>query len=132
MWSRRFGLLVGILVTLNLVLWFAAPGLALRRAIVQQLFGPKLIRADVLTKNGDWRLDRGVVLSANASQIVLREFDGRVQPIALSSSTKVIAFGHRLPVTALSHGWRVLVTWPASGAAASVDVEHIGKAHGRP
>ena len=38
--SRRFLLLASVLVALNLTLWFAAPGLALRKAIVQQLFGP--------------------------------------------------------------------------------------------
>ena len=41
MFSRRFVLLAGVLVTLNLALWFAAPGLALRKAIVNQLFGPR-------------------------------------------------------------------------------------------
>ena len=41
MFSRRFVLLAGVLVTLNLALWFASPGLALRKALVNQLFGPK-------------------------------------------------------------------------------------------
>jgi hypothetical protein len=132
MWSRRFVLLAGVLATLNVVLWLAAPGLAIRRAVIQQLFGPKLIRAEVIEKGGaDWLLDRGVITRVSGSQLTLREADGRVQPIALSSSTRVIGLGHRLPLSALKRGWRVLVTWPASGAARSVDVERAPKGHSR-
>ena len=132
--SKRFALLAGFLVTLNLALWIAPQGLALRQAVVQQLFGPKLIRADVLDRSGgstiDWRIDRGVVVSANATQLVVKEFDGRVQPIPVSGSTHVTGFGRVYPPAALKHGWRVLVTWPANGAATSVVVEARGKARG--
>ena len=130
--SRRFVLLASILVTLNVALWLAPPGLALRHAIIQQLFGPKFIRAAALTKAGDWRLDRGVITQANGSQLTLREADGRIQVISLSASTRVIYFGRGLPLSSLAPRWRVLVTWPANGAAQSVDVEHAPKvrAHG--
>jgi hypothetical protein len=121
--SRRFVLLAGIFVTLNMALLLASPGLALRRAIVQQLFGPKLVRADVLTKGGEWRLDRGVIKQVGGSQLTLREADGRIQAIPLSASTRVVYFGRNLPLSSLTRRERVLVTWPASGAAESVDVE---------
>jgi hypothetical protein len=125
MFTRRFVLLVGILVTLNLALWFASPGLALRKAIVNQLFGPKLIRADVVTKTGEWRLDRGVITQVSGSQLTLQEVD-RVQTITLSASTRVIHLGQRLSLSALAPRWRVLVLWPANGGGAkSVDVERI-------
>jgi hypothetical protein len=129
--SRRFLLLTGVLVTLNLVLWFAAPGLALRNAIVQQLFGPKMIRVEVIEKAGvggssDWRLDRGVIVSVSSTQLKLKEADGRLQVIPLSSTTKVIGpAGSRLPQSALAPRWHVLVTWPSVGTALSVDVERI-------
>jgi hypothetical protein len=129
MFSRRFVLLAGILVSLNLALWFASPGLAIRRAIVNQLLGPKLIRADVVTKTGDWRLDRGVITAVSSTQLTLQEADTRVQVIPLSSSTKVIHFGQRLSLDVLAPRWRVLVLWPSNGAARSVDVEKIP--HGR-
>ena len=130
MFSRRFILLAGVLVALNLVLWLASPGLALRQAVVSQLFGPKMIRAEAVEKTAvggstDWRLDRGAIVSVTATQLTLREADGRIQPIPVSSSTKVLRFGQRLPLSALSQHWHVLVTWPASGAAQSVDVERI-------
>ena len=52
MFSRRFVLLAGVLVALNVTLWFAAPGLALRKAIVTQLFGPSMVRAQVHRRAG--------------------------------------------------------------------------------
>jgi len=126
MFSRRFILLGTVLATLNVALWFAAPGLAIRRAIVNQLFGPKMVRAQVLKKDGtQWNLDRGVVTSVDSTQVTLREFDGRVQQIPLSGSTKVIHLGHTLSVDQLAPRWHVLVTWPATGTARSVDVEKI-------
>jgi len=133
MFTRRFVLLAGILVTLNLALWFASPGLALRHAIVQQLFGPSMIRAEVVKKGGqDWRLDRGVIQSVTITQLTLREADGRVQQIPLSGRTRVIGLGgHRVPVEALLPRWHVLVTWPANGAAESVDIERVPRGRSR-
>jgi hypothetical protein len=130
MFGRRFVLLGAVLVTLNVALWFAAPGLAIRRALVNQLFGTKMVRAQVLEKNGtQWNLDRGVITSVDSTQVTLREFDGRVQSIPLSSSTRVFRFGRSLSVDQLAPRWHVLVTWPATGPARSVDVEKIP--HGR-
>ncbi len=130
MFSRRFVLLAGVLVTLNLALWFASPGLALRKALVTQLFGPKMIRAEVIDWAGpgttaDMRLDRGVITQVSSTQLTLRERDTKVQSIPLSSTTDVIRFGHHLPPGVLAKRWRVVVTWPANGAAQTVDVEKV-------
>ncbi len=132
MHSRRFVLLAGVLVALNLALWLAAPGLALRKAVILQLFGPKLVRAEALQKDGsDWHLDRGVITSVTPTEITLREADGRVQPIPISSSTtRVIYLGRRLSTSVLALRWRVLVTWPATGDAQSIDVEHMARGNG--
>jgi hypothetical protein len=127
MFSRRFVLLVGVLVALNVMLWFAAPGLALRKAIVNQLFGPGMVRAQVYLKSGqNWNLDRGVITQVNSTQLTLREYDGRIQQIPLLvGTTKVIHLGHRLPLSALARRWHVVVLWPPVGPAQSVDVERI-------
>jgi hypothetical protein len=127
MFTRRFVLLIGVLVALNVSLWFAAPGLALRKAIVNQLFGPNMVRAQVHVKNGqDWNLDRGVITQVSSTQLTLREYDGRVTQIPLAGTTKVIRRGHqRLPLSALGRRWRVVVLWPPIGPAQSVDVERI-------
>ena len=126
MFSRRFLLLAAVLVTLNLVLWLAGPGLALRQGIIQQLFGRGLIRAEVIKRGGaDWRLDRGVITQVSSTQLTLRERDTKVQSIPLSSTTDVIRFGHHLPPSVLAKRWHVVVTWPANGAAQTVDVEKV-------
>lgn len=130
MFSRRFVLLVGVLVMVNVALWFAAPGLAIRRAIINQLFGPKMVRAVVVEKGGaQWNLDRGIITQVSSTQLTLSEPD-RVQVIPLASTTKVIRLGHQLPLTVLAKRWHVVVLWPPTGPAVSVDVEKIphGKA----
>ena len=125
MFSRRFVLLAAVLLALNVTLWFAAPGLALRKAIVNQLFGPNMVRAQVHLKNGqDLNLDRGVITQVNGTQLTLREYDGRVTQIPLAAdTTKVIRLGRHLPLSALARRWHVVVLWLPVGAALSVDVE---------
>jgi hypothetical protein len=123
--NRRFVILVSVLVALNAALLFTPQGLALRQVVVSSLFGKNMVRADVVEKSGaEWRIDRGIVVSAGSSVLTLNEADGRVQPIVVSSSTRVTWAGRTLSVGALKPGWRVLVTWPApSGPADSVVVE---------
>ena len=66
----------------------------------------------------DWRLDRGVIQSVTSTQLTLKEADGRVQQIPLSSTTKVIGLGgHRVPLVVLVPRWHVLVTWPATASS---------------
>lgn len=133
MFGRRFVLLVGVLAAVNAALWFAAPGLALRKAIVTELFGPNMVRAQVHLKSGqDWNLDRGVITKVNATQLTLREFDGRIQAIPLANTTAVIHLGRHLPLSALQRRWRVVVLWPPIGPAQSVDVERIPPAKAAP
>ena len=129
MFTKRFVFLVGVLVALNAALFFAAPGLALRKALVNQLFGPKMIRAEVIDWAGpgaaptDTHVDRGVITQVNSTQLTLRERDTRIQVIPLASTTVVIRLGRHLPPSVLGKRWHVVVTWPASGPALSVDVE---------
>jgi hypothetical protein len=132
MFSRRFVFLVGVVATLNVALWLAGPGLAIRRAIVNELFGPRMVRAVVIEKNGtQWNLDRGVITQVSSTQLTLHEFDGRIQQIPISSTTQVVRFGRHLPLSVLAPKWHVLVTWPATGPAQSVDVENIPHGHGK-
>ena len=132
MFSKRFVFLVGVLVTLNAALWFAGPGLAIRKAVVTELFGPKMVRAVAVESNGDqWNLDRGVITQVNSTQLTLREADTKVQTIPLSSATKVIRLGNQLPLSSLAKRWHVLVTWPVTGPAQSVDVEKIPRGRGK-
>ncbi len=134
--SRRFLLLAAVLVTLNVALWLTPVGLALRQVALPSLFGKNLVRAEVIVNTGtgstaDWRVDRGVITQVSSTQLTLKEADGRLQAIGLSSATGVVTVAGRvLPPALLTRGWRVLVTWPANGTADLVKVEKRGKSNG--
>jgi hypothetical protein len=108
----------------------------LRQAIVKQLFGPKLVRLEAIQKkpvagSADWRVDRGAITAVSPTQLTLREADGRIQVIPLSSSTLVFRRGRVLTLDVLAARWHVVVTWPATGAAQAVDVEFVPPRQGR-
>ena len=131
MFRRRFVVLAAALVVFAAALVLAGPGFALRHALVTQLFGPKMVRAVAVERSGDqWNLDRGVITQVSSTQLTLLEADGRVQPIPLADTTRVIRLRHQLSLTALKKHWHVLVTWPVTGPAVSVDVEKIPR-HGK-
>jgi hypothetical protein len=132
--SRRFALLAAVLVTLNVALWIVPQGLALQQVVIANLFGKNMVRADVVVAKGcpsactEWRLDRGNVVSNSLGVLTLREADGRLQPINVSSSTRVTnasnVSGPPVGAKGIKPGWRVLVTWPApNGTAQSVLIE---------
>ena len=118
---KRFGFLVAALVALNLFLWLAAPAVALRQSLLSRLLGPQLVRLEAIVSTGGGstaqvNADRGVVTAQTPTELTLQEVDGRVQQIPISSATRI--YGHKN-----LQGWRVLVIWPASGAATSVQAE---------
>jgi hypothetical protein len=132
--DRRFLLLAATLVAVNTALWLAPQGLALRQGVAAALFGQNMVRLDVVENKGcpaacvEIRIDRGVVVSNKAGTLTLNEADGKQQPIAVSSATKVTAVAGKAPgINGVKPGWRVLVQWPAlGGPATSVQIEKRG------
>jgi hypothetical protein len=127
---RRRLLLVGTLLTLSVALWLAPAGLALRNAVVKQVFSGKLARLEVIEKrpvggSTDWRIDHGVITAVSSAQLTLRESDGRIQLVPLSASTRVIRHGRTASLKRLHPRQYVLVTWPADGAAQTVIVDPV-------
>ena len=126
---KWLALITAVVVALNVFLWLAPAGLALRQSIVARLFGPRLVRGEVIVATGggstaDLRVDRGVVTAQSPTQLTLQELDGRVQAIPLSAATHI--YGQRN-----LQGWRVLVIWSANGSATSVQAEaHVRGAVG--
>jgi hypothetical protein len=119
--NRRFLILAAVLVGLNTGLWLTPQGLALRQIALPQLYGKNMVRADVLLNNGsEWYAARGVITQANSSQLTLKEADGRLQTIGISSGTNVIGSSGPLPQSAVTRGWRAVVTWPASSGIADL------------
>ena len=128
---RRFMLLTVTLVALNAFFWIAQGGFALPQALIDQFFGQRMIRAEVLvqTPSGpvDYRIDRGVIKSITPGSIIIREKNGDMVPIALSTSASVTGAGGRTGSTSvLRRGMRVLVIAPANAPAQSIQVEGLG------
>lgn len=128
--SRRRFLLAGVVAALGVALWLAPAGLALRTAVVKQVFGGKLVRLEVIEKrpvlgSTDWRIDHGVITALSPTQLTLRESDGRVQPIPLSTTTRVIRSGRNSSLDRLRPHQSALVTWQANGAAQAVVVDPV-------
>jgi hypothetical protein len=131
MTRRRFVLLATVLVALNLVLWLAPAGLALRSALLSSLFGPRMIRAEVIVQSPlggapqDFRVDRGLVTASTATSFTLREQDGTTATIPTSVSTRVSG-PLRFTALPLHRGLRVLVIRQANEPAQVVQVEGRG------
>jgi hypothetical protein len=125
---RRFMLLATALVALNVFFWLAQSGFALPKAFVNDLFGSKLIRAEVLVQNGssaiDYRIDRGMVVSATTTQITLKEANGDVVPIPVASNTRIQGGGRLKSVVQLGNRHSlVTVVRQANAAATQIQVE---------
>ena len=112
------------LLALNAVLLAAQPGLALPRNLAGYLFGPAMVRAEVIVKEGavlhDYRLDRGRIRTAGAGSLSLVEADGTVVNVAVAPNADITLNGARVPFAALKRGMKVLVI--RNGEAAAIDV----------
>jgi hypothetical protein len=103
----------------------APAGLALPRAVIGNLFGQRMIRAEVLdlAPDGsvqDLRVDRGIILTFSPASLTISELDGTSVSIDLSPSTSVT--GRIFALRQLRRGMRVTVIRPANGPASIVEV----------
>jgi hypothetical protein len=121
---RRFMLLAVTLVALNTFFWLAASGFALPKSIVNQFFGSRMIRAEVILQAPggaqDWRIDRGVVTAVTASSLTVKEADGTDVTVPLDPAARVQ--GARKLRTRM----RVVVYHQANAPAQLVQVEGTG------
>jgi hypothetical protein len=131
---RRFAFLAVLLVAVNAFFWLAQSGFALPGGgIIQNLFGARLVRADIIWMDGgkptDTRIDRGVITSvttAAPATITLRERDGTIQAIPLATTVSVRVGASLGTVEQLRRGLRVVVSRPATGPADTIQVEGFG------
>ena len=86
------------LLAVNAVLVVAQPGRALPGSLGNYFFGPKLVRAEVLVKDGgvlhDYRVDRGTIRSKAGGVLTLLERDGSLVQIQVAP-TAAITLGGR-------------------------------------
>jgi hypothetical protein len=99
---------VGLLLALNVVLFVAQPGLALPGSLGNYFFGPKLVRAEVLVKDGgvlhDYRVDRGVIRAKSDGSLTVLERDGSLVAVPIAPSASVTIGGIPAAFSALRRG----------------------------
>jgi hypothetical protein len=109
----------------------ATPTIVQGDGVNPQFFGPRLIRAEVLLLGAggvpqDYRIDRGVVLSAVSGTLTLREANGDVVPVSVDPAAAVQGGGRRATAATLKKGLRVVVYRQANAPAELVQVEGLG------
>jgi hypothetical protein len=128
--SRRFMILATVLVALNAFFWMAGGGMALSRAIVNQFFGSRMIRAEVIVQSPggpqDWRIDRGVITAVSGTTVTIREGDGTTQTVDVSPTARVQGSARFGSPSRLRPRLRVVLYHQANAPAYLVQVEGIG------
>ena len=96
---------VAALLALNGALLAEGAGLALPGSLGNYFFGPKLVRAEVLVKDGgvlhDYRVDRGVIRAKSPGMLSLLERDGSVVSIAVAPNAAFTFNGRPITFSAL-------------------------------
>ena len=93
---------------MNATLLVAQPGLALPGSLGNYFFGPKLVRAEVLVKDGgvlhDYRVDRGTIRNKAGGTLTLLERDGTLVPIAVAPTASITLNGRPIAYSDLRRG----------------------------
>jgi len=129
--QKRFVLLAVALVALNAFFWLAQGGFALPGAIINQFFGNRMVRAEVLVQAPDgsiqdWRIDRGVITAVTGTSVTLRERDTTSVTIPLDPNARVQGPARFASVADLRRRLRVVVYHQANLPAEVVQVEGVG------
>jgi hypothetical protein len=119
---------VAALLAVNAVLLAAQPGFAqtgaLPGSLANYFFGPKLIRAEVLVKDGGalrgFRVDRGVIRSKADGTLTLRERDATLVAIPVSPTASITVGGRPASYAALRRNMSVIVI--REGDAPAIEV----------
>ena len=97
-----------VLLALNAVLLVAQPGLALPGSLGNYFFGPKLVRAEVLVKDGgvlhDYRVDRGVIRAKSNGMLSVLERDGSLVTIPIAPGAAITIGGRPAAFPELRRG----------------------------
>jgi hypothetical protein len=124
---RRFLLLATALIAVNSFFWLAQSGFALPQAIINQFFGGKMIRSEVLisTPAGtqDWRIDRGVITAISGTAVTLVEKDATVVSLQIDPNARVQGPARFASVGQLRRKLRVVIYRQADQPATLVQVE---------
>ena len=123
--TRRKGLWVAVaLLAVNAALYVAQPGLALPGSLGNYFFGPKLVRAEVLVKDGgvlhDYRVDRGTIRNKAGGTLTLLERDGSLVPIPVAAGAAITIGGRPAAYAELRRGMVATVIRDGDAPASEV------------
>src|SRR2546421_5759171 len=112
------------LLTLNAVLFLVQPGFALPNALTSYLLGPKMVKAEIVLKDGsglhDYRLDQGKIRAIGTASLTLYERTGELVSIPVGPGTRVTLGGRTVSLATLRRGMRATTMREGSAAAISV------------
>ena len=112
------------LLALNATLLLVQPGLALPGSLAAWLLGPKMVKAEIVVKDGgttyDYRIDQGRVRAVASTSLTLYERTGDVVTIPVSPGARVTLGGKTVLLTALRKGMRAQTVRNGSAPADTV------------
>jgi hypothetical protein len=112
------------LLLVNATLLLAQPGLALPGSLGNYFFGPKLVRAEVLVKDGgvlhDYRVDRGAIRSKAGGTLTLLERDGTLVQIQVAPTASITLGGRPVAYADLRRGMVATVIRDGDAPASEV------------
>jgi hypothetical protein len=122
---RTFAVLaVSALLALNATLLLVQPGLALPGGLAAWLLGPKMVKAEIVVKDGgttyDYRIDQGKIRALTSTSLTLYERTGDVVTIPVSPGARVTLGGKTVLLTALKKGMRAQTVRNGSAPADTV------------
>src|SRR2546423_143813 len=125
MTRRTFALLaVAALLAVNATLLLVQPGLALPGSLAAYLLGPKMVKAEVVIKDGkttyDYRIDQGKLRAVSSTSVTLYERTGDLVVVPGSPGAGVPPGGRAVLLTALRRGRRVQTVRNGSAPADTV------------
>jgi hypothetical protein len=120
---RRLGLLtlgicIGILIA-------AVSAFALKRSVLADLFGPNLIRGQLVIFAGGqdsevW-FDRGKITQAGGGVITIKEKDGQIVRVTIAPGARITLGGANVGPNALRKGMQAQVYRPGDAPATRID-----------
>jgi hypothetical protein len=115
---------VAALLAVNATLLLVQPGLALPGSLAAWLLGPKMVKAEIVVKDGkttyDYRIDQGRIRAVSTTSVTLFERTGEVVTIPVSPGARVTLGGKTVLLTALKKGMRVQTVRNGSAPADTV------------
>ena len=120
---RRFLAIAGSAAAVT-ALALAQGGAASLGSLGNFFFGPKLVRAEVITSEGgtihDYRVDRGRVRLVTSSSLTLLEKDGTIVAIPVAVGANVTLGGATVPLTRIKKGFTATTVRDGSASASTV------------